>query len=29
MGHSFLAFSLTYIRGLEVSELEEEDMPII
>ena len=29
MGHSSLAFSLTYLRGLEVSELEEEDMPII
>jgi hypothetical protein len=29
MGHSSLAVSLTYLRGLEVSELEEEDMPII
>jgi len=29
MGHSFLAVSLTYIRGLEVSELEEKDMPIV
>ena len=29
MGHSSLAVSLTYLRGLEVSELEEEDMPSI
>lgn len=29
MGHSSLAVSLTYLRGLEVSELEESDMPII
>ena len=29
MGHSSLAISLTYLRGLEVSELEEEDMPIV
>jgi len=29
MGHSSLAVSLTYLRGLEVSELEEEDMPAI
>ena len=29
MGHSSLAVSLTYLRGLEVSELEEEDMPVI
>jgi len=29
MGHSSLAVSLTYLRGLEVSELEEEDMPLI
>jgi hypothetical protein len=29
MGHSSLAVSLTYLRGLEVSELEEEDMPIV
>jgi hypothetical protein len=28
MGHSSLAVSLTYLRGLEVSELEEEDMPM-
>jgi len=27
MGHSSLAVSLTYLRGLEVSELEESDMP--
>ena len=29
MGHSSLAVSLTYLRGLEVSELEEEDMPVM
>jgi len=29
MGHSSLAVSLTYLRGLEVSELEEIDMPSI
>jgi hypothetical protein len=29
MGHSSLAVSLTYLRGLEVSELEESDMPIV
>jgi len=29
MGHSALAVSLTYLRGLEVSELEEEDMPCL
>jgi len=28
MGHSSLAVSLTYLRGLEVSELEECDMPM-
>jgi len=27
MGHSSLAVSLTYLRGLEVNELEESDMP--
>ena len=27
MGHSSLAVSLTYLRGLEVSVLEESDMP--
>jgi len=29
MGHSSLAVSLTYLRGLEVSELEERDMPMV
>ena len=29
MGHSSLAVSLTYLRGLEVSELEEEDMTMV
>jgi len=29
MGHSSLADSLTYLRGLEVSELEESDMPVM
>ena len=29
MGHSSLAVSLTYLRCLEVSELEEEDMPMV
>jgi len=29
MGHSSLAVSLTYLRGLEVSDLEECDMPAI
>jgi len=29
LGHSSLAVSLTYLRGLEVSELKEEDMPLI
>ena len=29
LGHSSLAVSLTYLRGLEVSELEEEDMPMV
>ena len=29
MGHSSLAVSLTYLRGLEVSELEESDMPAL
>jgi integrase len=29
MGHSNLIVSMTYLRGLEVSELKEEDMPII
>jgi len=29
MGHSSLAVSLTYLRGLEVSDLEESDMPMV
>jgi hypothetical protein len=29
MGHSSLAVSLTYLRGIEVSELEESDMPMV
>jgi hypothetical protein len=29
MGHSSLAVSLTYLRGLEVSDLEEKDMPMV
>ena len=29
MGYSSLTVSLTYLSGLEVSELEEEDMPIV
>ena len=29
MGYCSLAVSLTYLRGLEVSELEESDMPMI
>ena len=29
LGHSALAVSLTYLRGLEVSELEEGDIPVI
>ena len=29
MGHSYLAVILTYLRGLEVSELEESDMPVV
>ena len=29
MGHSSLAVSLTYFRGLEVAELKEEDMPMV
>ena len=28
-GHSSLQVSLTYLRGLEVTELKEEDMPIL
>ena len=29
MEHSSLAVSLTYLRGLEVSDLEESDMPMV
>jgi integrase len=29
LGHSSLSVSLTYLRGLEVSELEESDMPLM
>jgi hypothetical protein len=29
MGHSSLAVSLTYLRGLEIAELKEEDMPMV
>ena len=29
MGYSSLAVSLTYLRGLEVSELEESDIPMV
>jgi len=29
MGHSSLTVSLTFLRGLEVSELEESDMPVM
>jgi len=29
MGHSSLQVSLTYLRGLEVAELKEEDMPMV
>ena len=29
MGHSSLNVSLTYLRGLEIAELKEEDMPTI
>jgi hypothetical protein len=29
MGHSSMNVSLTYLRGLEVPELNEEDMPMI
>jgi len=29
MGHSSINISLTYLRGLEVPELKEEDIPII
>ena len=29
MGHSSINVSLTYLRGLEIAELKEEDMPAI
>ena len=29
MGHSSMDVSLTYLRGLEIAELREEDMPIV
>jgi hypothetical protein len=29
MGHSNIMISLTYLRGLDVAELKEEDMPMI
>jgi len=29
MGHSNMMVSITYLRGLEISELEESDMPVI
>jgi len=29
MGHSTINVSLTYLRGLEIAELTEEDMPIV
>ena len=29
MGHSSMRVSLTYLRGLEVEDLKEEDMPMI
>jgi len=29
MGHSSINVSLTYLRGLEIPELNEEDMPIL
>ena len=29
MGHSFINVSLTYLRGLEIAELKEEDMPLV
>ena len=29
MGHSTINVSLTYLRGLEIAELKEEDMPVI
>jgi len=29
MGHSSMTVSLTYLHGLEVAELKEEDMPVV
>jgi hypothetical protein len=29
MGHSSINVSLTFLRGLEIAELKEEDMPLI
>jgi len=29
MGHSNMMVSMTYLRGLEISELEENDMPMV
>ena len=29
MGHSSMTVSLTYLHGLEVAELQEEDMPVV
>jgi hypothetical protein len=29
MGHSSINVSLTYLRGLEIAELKEEDMPLM
>ena len=29
MGHSSINVSLTYLRGLEIAELSEEDMPVV
>ena len=29
MGHSSINVSLTYLRGLEIAELKEEDMPVL
>ncbi len=29
MGHSSINIDLTYLRGLEIAELKEEDMPVV
>ena len=29
MGHSYINVSLTYLRGLEIAELTEQDMPMV